>query len=198
MTQSATLNTASSLTLNSCFETEVTPHIAALRRYALRLSHNSMDADDLVQDTLFRAFRFWDRFIRGSNARAWLFMILKNQHINAYRVRSRRPTPVSLDDVGESCLINDGIFSCENRTPDQDLFDKYLDDELTNAVRRLGEDYRVVVELYHLQGLSYKQIADQSKLRLGTIKSRLYRGRKLLRAKLREYAQRNRYVTDCH
>lgn len=198
MVPSATTKLVNLRRLSSCFETEVTPHIAALRRYALRLSRNEMDADDLVQETLIRAFRFWDRFIPGSNSRAWLYMILKNQHINAYRVRSRRPIPVSLDDVGESCLISDGIFSCENRTPDQDLFDKYLDDDLTNAVHRLGDEHREVVELYHLQGLSYKQIADQSKLQLGTIKSRLYRGRKLLRAKLREYAQRNRYVTDCH
>lgn len=197
MAQSATLNYENSQLLGSCFEAEVTPHITALHRYASRLSRNDMDAEDLVQETLLRAFRFWDRFIPGTNCRAWLLMILKNQHINEHRVKSRRPIQVNIDDVEDCRLINNNLFGRTSRAPDRELLDKCLDDELANAVCRLGDEHKEVVMSYHLYGLSYKQIADQSKLPLGTIKSRLYRGRKLLRAGLLEYVRMNRYVASC-
>lgn len=190
-------NTESTATTEN-FESEVSPHLPILRQAAIRMARNSMDAEDLVQETLVRAFRFWDRYVPGTNCRAWLFRILRNQYINEYRVKSRRPPVVNIDSLEESYLYRQSVAACGGRTPEQVLYDRYLDDDLLEAVHQLRDEFRQMVILFFFQGYSYQQIACLAKLNLGTVKSRLYRGRKLLQTKLLKYARRNRYVTSCH
>lgn len=180
------------------FEAEVVPHIAILRQTALRLVRNTMDAEDLVQETLVRAFRFWDRYTPGSNCRAWLFQILRNQYINEYRVKSRRPLVIDIDSLEEGYLYRQSSAAGGHRTPEEVLFDRYVDDDLLEAVHRLRDEFRHIAILFFFRGHSYKQIARMEKLNVGTVKSRLYRGRKVLRASLLDYARRNRYVSACH
>lgn len=178
------------------FESEVSPYLPILRQTAFRLSRNSMDAEDLVQNTLVNAFRYWDTYIPGTNCRAWLFQILRNQFINEYRIKTRRPSVVNIDSIEESYLYRQAVAAGGGRTPEQIMINRDVDDDLLNAVHQLREEFRQVVILYCFDGHSYKQIARMVKLSMGTVKSRLYRGRKMLRARLREYARRNRYVTD--
>ena len=197
MAQSAIMNYETLPHINSCFETEVTPLIEALHRYALSLSHNDMDAEDLVQDTLICAFRFWDRYVPDTNCRAWLFQILRNQYINEYRVKSRRPKTVNIDALDEAYLYQQSGGRTGNRTPEEIVLERYLDDDLVVAIQRLRGEFRQIAVLFYLRGHSYKQIADIMKLNIGTVKSRLYRSRKRLRAGLLEYVRRNRYVARC-
>lgn len=180
--------------IEECFETVVGQYIPELHRAAIGLVRNKMDAEDLVQETLLRAFRFWDRFIPGSNCRAWLHRILQNQHINQWRSRSRRPKLIDIDSIEENTLFHHSLLDRRDRTPEQEFLNKHLDDDLVTAVRGLQHKFRAIVILYHMHDLSYQQIAGQVKLNVGTVKSRLYRGRRLLQAKLSEYGKRNRYV----
>lgn len=179
---------ASSTASAADFESEVSPHLRALRQTAVRLSRNSMDAEDLVQNTLVCAFRFWDQYVPGTNCRAWLFQILRNQYINDYRSNSRRPSTVNIDSLEESYLPRQTVAADSDRTPEQVVINELVDDDLLDAIRHIRDEYRQVVVLYYLHGHTYKQIAQSERLNMGTVKSRLYRGRKMLRAKLRKNA----------
>ena len=178
------------------FEAEALPHMDALYRTALRMTRNPADAEDLVQEAMVKAYRFWDRFEPGSNCRAWLFKIMTNVFINDYRAKSRAPISVNVDEVDDSFLYGQLADLGPEETPETKLFAKILDDDVKKAIEELPEDFRLVVMLSFLEQFSYQEIAEIVGLELGTVKSRLHRGRKLLQKKLYDYAVKNGYIKE--
>ncbi|MCI0406758.1 MAG: sigma-70 family RNA polymerase sigma factor [candidate division Zixibacteria bacterium] len=180
------------------FEQLAMPHTDALLRTALRMTRNSSDAEDLVQETYLKAYRFFDRFERGTNIRAWLFKIMTNLFINAYRDKAKRPEETSFDEMEEfslySKLVEGGQKDGTN--PEKELFDKLYGDEVQKALGRLPEEFRMVVLLNFVEGFSYQEIAEISGIELGTVKSRLHRGRKLLQKSLWEFAKKSGFAKE--
>lgn len=178
------------------FENEALPHMDALLRTGLRMTKNSGDAEDLVQETMVKAYRFWDKFEPGSNCRAWLFKIMTNIFINEYRSKSRTPVSVNMDDIDDNFLYGQLADMSPGKNPEEQLFAKIFDDDVKKAIEELPDDFRLVVVLSFLERFSYQEIADIVDLQLGTVKSRLHRGRKLLQKKLFDYAVKNGYIKD--
>ncbi len=178
------------------FENEALPHMDALYRTALRMTKNQNDAEDLVQEAYVKAYRFWDKFEPGSNCRAWLFKIMTNIFINDYRSKSRTPISVNVDDIDDNFLYGQLANLGPADNPERRLFSKIFDDDIKKAIEELPDDFRLVVVLSFLEGFSYQEIADIADLQLGTVKSRLHRGRKLLQKQLFDYAIRNGYIKD--
>jgi RNA polymerase sigma-70 factor, ECF subfamily len=178
------------------FEQEALPHMDALYRTALRMTKNESDAEDLVQEAYTKAYRFWDKFEPGSNCRAWLFKIMTNIFINDYRSKSRAPTAVNVDDIDDNYLYRHITNFSADDDPERHLFAKIFDDDVKKAIEELPDDFRLVVVLSFLEGFSYQEIADIADLQLGTVKSRLHRGRKLLQKQLLDYAIRNGYIKE--
>lgn len=178
------------------FEAEALVHLNTLHRTALRMTKNEGDADDLVQDTYMKAYRFWDKFEEGSNCRAWLFKIMTNLFINNYRAKSRSPQIVDLEDVDDDFLFGhlSALGPAEN--PEKSFFDKVFDDDVKAAIDELPDDFKMVIILSFLEGFSYQEIADISGLQIGTVKSRLHRGRKLLQKSLWKYALKNGFIKE--
>jgi RNA polymerase sigma-70 factor (ECF subfamily) len=175
------------------FESLALGHINPLYSAALRLTKNDRDAEDLVQDTFLRAFRFFDKFERGTNMKAWLFKILTNTFINRYRRRVKERTVV--EGAARESASNgsqQGFVTLDaNETsanPEQYFFDRLLSDDVLRAIDGLPIDFRLVVILADLQEFSYKEIAEILDCPVGTVMSRLYRGRKLLQKQLLGYA----------
>ncbi len=178
------------------FEAEALPHMDALYRTALRMTKNESDAQDLVQEAYVKAYRFWDKFELGSNCRAWLFKIMTNIFINDYRSKSRSPLSVNVDDVDDNYLYGQLATLGPEDDPEKQFFAKIFDDDVKQAIEELPDDFRLVVVLSFLEGFSYQEIADIADLQLGTVKSRLHRGRKLLQRKLYDYAVRNGFIKE--
>jgi RNA polymerase sigma-70 factor (ECF subfamily) len=175
------------------FEQEALPHSATLHRYALRITGNPDAANDLVQDTYLNAYRFFDHFERGSNCRAWLMTIMRNAYINTYRRTVREPEKVSYYQVEEfySAIADEPVEGDSNY---ERAFVHSFGDEITAALEALPEYFRTVLVLCDIEGLSYEQIADMLHCRIGTVRSRLHRARKILSDKLCEYARKRGYV----
>ncbi|MDZ7659965.1 MULTISPECIES: sigma-70 family RNA polymerase sigma factor [Fodinibius] len=177
------------------FEEEIVPHLDAMYNFALRLTSDPSDAEDLVQDTIVKAFRFFSSYEKGTNAKAWLFRILKNSYINNYRKQSKQPNQVDYDEVSE---FYETIRA--DRTDTSDLEDKMfrelVDDDISQALEELPEDFRTVVLLCDVEGFTYEEIANMLDVPIGTIRSRLHRGRNLLKAQLKEYAEKRGYKED--
>jgi RNA polymerase sigma-70 factor (ECF subfamily) len=164
-------------------------HLDALFASALRLTKNEGDAEDLVQDTYVRAYRFFDKFERGTNIKAWLFKILTNTFINRYRrkIKERALSEgVDREAVHERLLAKDSQEHQSN--PEQAVFERLLSDDVLRAIDGLPDDFRMVVVLADLQEFSYKEIAEIMECPVGTVMSRLYRGRRLLQKYLERYA----------
>jgi len=177
------------------FEREALPHMDLLYNYALRMTNNAQDADDLVQETYLKAYRFWDSYEQGTNIKAWLFRILKNSYINRYRKETKEPDTVDYDEVKDFYnTVRDE--STESNDLQQTLFGNLLDDDVTKAIASLPDDFRTVVILSDIEGLSYEEIAEFVDCPLGTVRSRLHRGRKLLRQQLMQYAKKRGYVAE--
>ncbi len=171
------------------FEELALAHLDPLYSAALRLTKNERDAEDLVQDTCMRAYRFFDKFERGTNIKAWLFKILTNTFINRYRRRVKERSVVEgaeREAVHERFVSRDATDFAAN--PEQYFFDRLLSDDVLRAIDALPIDFRLVVILADLQEFSYKEIAEILECPVGTVMSRLFRGRKLLQKTLREYA----------
>lgn len=179
--------------LHKEFEREAIPHSDILYNYALRMTGNADDARDLLQETFLKAFRFWDKYEKGTNVRAWLFRIMKNTYINVYRKAVKEPDTVDYNDIQN---FYDVIR--ENSTDSNDLQEKLfghlLDDDVTKALEALPEEFRTVVILCDIEGLTYEEIAEFVECPVGTVRSRLHRGRKLLYAKLFRYAKKRGFV----
>ena len=171
-------------------EEQALEHIDALYRTALRLTRNPADAEDLVQETYLRAFRFRDRFAAGSNLRAWLFKILTNASISRFRHTSRESGDSSLDEMEESDLYarvsGDGG---RGESAEDELLNAVLDVDVRQAIEDLPEPFRLAVVLSDVEGFSYKEIADMLDVPLGTVMSRLFRGRRILRKRLTDAAR---------
>ena len=178
------------------FEEEAMPHMDALYRTALRMTKNEGDAEDLVQEAMVKAYRNWDKFETGSNCRAWLFKIMTNIFINDYRSKSRAPVSINMDDIDDNFLLGQLAIGDGSDDPEKRLFAKVFDDDVRKAIEELPDDFRIVVILSFLEGFSYQEIADIVDLQLGTVKSRLHRGRKLLQKQLYDYAVKNGYIKD--
>jgi RNA polymerase sigma-70 factor (ECF subfamily) len=176
------------------FEREALPHTELLYNYALRMTNNSSDADDLLQETFLKAYRFWDKYEPGTNIRAWLFRIMKNSYINRYRKETKEPTTVDYGEV-ENFYTSIKDESADSNDLQESLYGHLLDDDVAAAVADLPEDFRTVVILCDIEGLSYEEISEFVDIPLGTVRSRLHRGRKLLRGKLLEYARKRGYVS---
>lgn len=172
------------------FEQLVIEHMDMLYAVALRHTRNPADAADLTQNTVLKALRFHDKFEKGTYIKAWLLTILRNTYINEYRRRARRPAAVELT----------GAEAAEDTSPDPTVryepehrgakeLMELLDDEVKLAIESLPDDFRNAVVMADIEDLSYKEIADRMGCPIGTVMSRLFRGRKMLREKLREYAK---------
>ena len=174
------------------FEQEMLPHLDALYNFALRLATDPSDAEDLVQDTMVKAYRFFSSYERGTNAKAWLFRILKNSFINRYRRTSKQPGKVDFDEISS---YYETVRSEYSNTTDMEelMYRQLLDDDVTRALERLPEDFRTVVLLCDIENFTYEEIANMLDVPIGTIRSRLHRGRNLLRNTLLEYADKRGY-----
>jgi RNA polymerase sigma-70 factor (ECF subfamily) len=171
------------------FQEVALPHAESLYNFAFRMTRNRRDAEDLVQDTLMRAFRFFHRFESGTNIRAWLFRILKNTYINTYRKVQRTPDQVDwaqVEDFYDSITPDD--LRKRHKNPEELLLEKSVDGRVEEAVAALPTEYRAVVLLNFMEDMSYKEIAEILEIPMGTVMSRLHRGRKILQHKLRDYA----------
>ncbi|HEX2984318.1 MAG TPA: sigma-70 family RNA polymerase sigma factor [Ignavibacteriales bacterium] len=175
------------------FEKEALPHMDALYNFALRLTGDSDDANDLVQETYLKAFRFFDKYERGTNSKAWLFRILKNSYINDYRKQSKEPSKVDYDDI-ENFYENIKSSDVKSSHITQDAFSNLMGDEISKAIADLPEDFRTVILLSDIEGFTYEEIADFVDVPIGTVRSRLHRARKMLYAKLHKYAKEKGYV----
>ena len=172
------------------FEDVAIQYMSSLYSVALRMTRNESDAQDLVQDSYLRAYQFFDQFEKGTDVRAWLFKILKNIYINKRHKESRMPQMVDIYNV-ESFEIPKARVSPEN-----EIFDQLLDDDITSALESLPVEFRLAVTLSDLEGFSYREIAEILGCPIGTVMSRLHRGRKILRESLYEYAKKRGYVKD--
>ena len=179
------------------FEAAAVPFVDALYNTALRMTRNPQDAEDLVQETYLKAYKYYDKFEEGTNLKAWLFKILKNTFINSYRKKQQAPPKADFADIEESfeTIVRDDSGQ-QARTPEEELLEKVLDEDVQHAIEELPHDYRMVVLLADLEGFSYKEIADILEIPVGTVMSRLYRGRRLLEEALLKYARGHGYIRD--
>lgn len=169
------------------FDEELFPHIQALKTFAYHLSYNENDADDLVQETYMKAHRFIDKYDEGTNAKAWLFKILKNAYINEYRKKSKRPNKVDLDDIVAYHDSDEGRGAgyLDLR---EEIFQNMMGDEVTIAINSLPVDFRTVILLCDIEGFTYEEISKIIDVPIGTVRSRLFRARNMLKEKLKDYA----------
>lgn len=179
--------------LYSNFENEVVPHKTALYNFALKLTGNIDEAEDLVQETFLKAFRFFDKFELGTNSKAWLFRILKNSFINDYRKESKEPNKVDYEDV-QNFYENIKAEEVQTEHLVSDSFSTVFDDDITNAIAELPSDFQTIIILADIEGYSYEEISEFMSCPTGTVRSRLHRARKLLYTKLFEYAENKGYV----
>jgi RNA polymerase sigma-70 factor (ECF subfamily) len=171
------------------FEQEVMPHIHTLFGAALRLTRSASEAEDLVQETYLKAFRSFAQFEVGTNCKAWLFRILTNTFINKYRrkVKEREILDNEFRAVNQKASDISEHFG-KGHTPESDLADRFLSDEVLRALEKVPIDFRLVVVLSDIYGYSYKEIARRVEIPIGTVMSRLFRGRRLLQDQLFDYA----------
>ena len=170
------------------FDKEFLPHIHAMYNFGYRLTLERDDAKDLVQDTYFKAFRFIESFQRGTNAKAWLFRILKNSFINDYRKKTKEPSKVDYQEV-ESYYNSDDVHRQITSDLRVDSLKDMIGDEISNALNSLDVDFRTVIILCDLEGFKYEEMAKILDIPIGTVRSRLHRARQLLKEKLSDYAK---------
>ncbi len=174
------------------FEREFYPLMHALYNFAFHLVYDEEAANDLVQETFLKAYRFIESYQEGTNAKAWLFKILKNAFINDYRKKSRQPSRVDFDDIS-------GYHDTEESGPTeyvdlrQEVFSGLMGDEVTRALNELPVDFRTVILLCDIEDFSYEEIAKIIDIPIGTVRSRLHRARNILKEKLRNYAANEGY-----
>ncbi|WP_373523181.1 sigma-70 family RNA polymerase sigma factor [Aquiflexum sp.] len=180
---------------NTIFDQEFMPHIDSMYNFGYRLTFDEDDAKDLVQDTYLKAYRFINSFEQGTNAKAWLFRILKNSFINDYRKKSKQPAKVDYQEV-ETYYNSDDVDYGITTDLRVDAVKDMLGDEISNALNSLAVDFRTVIILCDLEGFTYEEMAKILDIPIGTVRSRLHRARNLLKDKLRSYAQNMGYKTD--
>lgn len=174
------------------FEGELLPNIDALHTFAYHLSFNEDDAKDLVQETFLKSYRALDSYEPGTNAKAWLFKILKNAYINEYRKKARRPAKVDYEDyIGFQDREDQSTVDFLDLR--EEIFDNLIGDEVTSAVNSLPVDFRAVILLCDVEGFTYEEISKIIDIPIGTVRSRLHRARNMLKEKLASYARKMGY-----
>jgi len=174
-------------------------HMPSLYSAALRMTRNPADAEDLVQETYLKAYRAFGSFQAGTNLKAWLYRILTNTFINAYRSRKRRPEQTELDDVEDLYLYRrlGGLeAAAAGRSAEEEVLDHFTETDVKEAVESLPEQFRMAVLLADVEGFSYKEIAEILDIPIGTVMSRLHRGRKALQKALFEFGVERGLVGD--
>ncbi|MCS6795287.1 MAG: sigma-70 family RNA polymerase sigma factor [Raineya sp.] len=177
------------------FNEELIPHLNSMYNFAYRLTLDEDDANDLVQDTYLKAFRFIDSFEKGTNAKAWLFRILKNSFINDFRRKSKQPSKVDYHEI--ETFYNSEEFEPEiEATTDlrNETVQELIGDEVANAINSLDVDFRIAIILCDIEGFTYEEMAKILDIPIGTVRSRLHRARGLLREKLADYAKKLGYL----
>ena len=180
------------------FAEDAMPFMGQLYSAALRMTRNPSDAEDLVQDAYLRAYRGYDRFEAGTNLRAWLFRILTNAYINQYRKQKRRPTETDLEDVEDLYLyrrLGGSELASMSQSAEDELLADVTESEIRDALDALPDQYRIAVLLADVEGFAYKEIAEILDIPIGTVMSRLHRGRKALQKRLLEFG-RSRGLVD--
>jgi len=174
----------------TAFEREAVPHLDTLYRVALRFTGEPAKAQDLVQDTMFKAFRSWHRYEPGTNVRAWLLTILRNTFINEYRREKQRGPTVDIETAETFSLFN----QVQEEDPEGRFFDQIVDDEVLRAIDALPVEFRETLVFSDLEGMTYQEIADVTGVPVGTVKSRLFRARRALQRRLYDYAVEMGYI----
>jgi RNA polymerase sigma-70 factor (ECF subfamily) len=172
------------------FDDEALPHLDALYRVALRLTGDPSQAEDLVQDTMLKAYRSWRLYRPGTNAKGWLLTILRNTFINDYRRRKLEPVATDLEAVEPYAIYR----AVETSDPEGAFFSQIVDEKVLEAVDALPTEFREVLVLSDMEGLPYAEIAGTLNLPLGTVKSRLFRARRLLQTALYQHAVEMGYI----
>ncbi|MBK6889794.1 MAG: sigma-70 family RNA polymerase sigma factor [Sphingobacteriales bacterium] len=176
------------------FEEEFYPHLQSVYNFAYHLTFNEADSKDLMQETFLKAYRFLDSYAKGTNARAWLFKILRNAFINEHRRRDKQPTSVDYDEIvqrHEGDDVTDNNFEVRS-----EAVTGRVGDEVAQAINALPVDFRTVVLLCDIEGFTYEEIAKIIDIPIGTVRSRLHRARHELKKKLYHYAQKQGYILD--
>ena len=169
------------------FADQAMEHMGSLYTAALRMTRNPADAEDLVQETYLKAYRSFASFQEGTNLKAWLYRILTNTFINSYRAKKRRPEMTDVEDVEELYLYHrlGGLeAAAAGRSAEEDVLERFTDEEVKAAIDALPEQFRVAVLLADVEGFSYKEIAEMTEVPIGTVMSRLHRGRRALQKAL--------------
>lgn len=184
--------------LTARFERDAMEYLDQLYGAAMRMTRNPTDAEDLVQETYLKAFAAFDSFTEGTNLKAWLFRILTNTYINTYRKKQRQPTSGTSSDELEDWQLHESESHTSTglRSAEMEALDRIADTQVVEALASIPEDYREAVFLADVEGFSYKEIAEIMDTPVGTVMSRLHRGRKLLKERLTEYAIENGYLPD--
>ena len=172
------------------FEQQALPLLDQLYGGALRVTRNPADAEDLVQETYIKAFQAFDSFTQGTNLKAWMYRIMTNLYITNYRKAQRRPTQTSAEEITDYQLLSSASHESQGlESAEVEALKKLPTSEISEALNALSEDYRMVVYYADVEGLAYKEIAEIMGVPLGTVMSRLHRGRKKLRDALKDVAR---------
>ena len=175
------------------------PLMDGLYSAALRMTRNAADAEDLVQETYLKAFNAYERFETGTNLKAWMYRILTNSYINAYRKKQRRPDESDIDDIEDLYLyrrLGGAESAVLSRSAEDELLEMFGEDEVKLALEDLPEHYRMPILLADVEGFAYKEIAEILDVPIGTVMSRLHRGRKQLQKRLYSFAEEHRLLPD--
>jgi RNA polymerase sigma-70 factor (ECF subfamily) len=176
------------------FEETALRYLSSMYGAALRLTRNPADAEDLIQETYLRAYQAFHQFEEGTNLKAWLYRILTNAYISGYRKAKREPQTVSSDDSEDFSLYE--RLADAGATPEAAVLDRIPEEEVRRALESLPDQFRVAVLLADVEGFSYKEIAEITDVSVGTVMSRLHRGRKALQRELWEFARTHGLVTQ--
>jgi RNA polymerase sigma-70 factor (ECF subfamily) len=181
------------------FAEQAMEHMPSLYAAAMRMTRNKADAEDLVQETYLKAYRAFGGFQEGTNLRAWLYRILTNTFINIYRAKKRRPEENDLDDVEDLYLYRrlGGLEAAQaGRSAEDEVLDRITEGEVKAAIEALPEQFRMAVLLADVEGFQYKEIAEILNIPIGTVMSRLHRGRRALQKSLFEFGRQRRLVDE--
>ena len=180
------------------FADDAMPLMDQLYSAALRMTRNAADAEDLVQETYLKAYRGYERFEEGTNLKAWMYRILTNSYINRYRAKQRRPDETDLDDVEDMYLYRrlGGEQSTLGESAEESFLTSVTDEAVKHAIEALPENFRIAVLLADVEGFAYKEIAEILDIPIGTVMSRIHRGRKALEKQLHDYAGERNLLPD--
>jgi RNA polymerase sigma-70 factor (ECF subfamily) len=187
------------MSAQEAFTADAMQYAPQLFSTALRMTRNRSDAEDLVQETYIKGWRSFHTFQEGTNLRAWLFRIMTNTYINKYNAQKRKGTEVELDDIEELFLykrLGSIDQSQLSSSAEDQMLDLFTDDEVKNALESLPEDFRIPVLLSDVDGFSYKEISEMLEVPMGTVMSRLHRGRKAMQKMLYEYARERGLIVE--